>query len=75
MSEDAEHRGGKLDRAQAWSALDKTLTEARSKFADMASDELESLINEAVAAARTVPRLSSSTKPTCSRNGTPWSPG
>jgi hypothetical protein len=35
-----------------WRALDQTIAEARSKFADMPAVELEAAIGEAVAAVR-----------------------
>ena len=35
-----------------WRVFDRTLAEARSKFADMSSEEVEALIDEAVGAAR-----------------------
>lgn len=41
-----------IEEAVKWRVLDQTITEARSKFEDMAPDELDSLIEEAVAAAR-----------------------
>jgi hypothetical protein len=42
-----------IEEAVRWRVLDQTIAEARSKFADMPPKELESIINEAVAAART----------------------
>jgi hypothetical protein len=41
-----------IEEAVKWRVLDQTITEARSKFSDMAPDELESLIDEAVLATR-----------------------
>jgi hypothetical protein len=41
-----------IEEAVKWRVLDQTITEARSKFEDMAPDALEALIGEAVAAAR-----------------------
>ena len=41
-----------IDEAAKWRVFDQTLAEARGKFADMAPDELNVLIDEAVAAAR-----------------------
>jgi hypothetical protein len=41
-----------IEEAVKWRVLDRTMTEARSKFADMPPAELESLIDEAVAAVR-----------------------
>ena len=41
-----------IEEAVKWRVLDQTMTEAQSKFADMPSAELESLIDEAVAAVR-----------------------
>jgi hypothetical protein len=41
-----------IEEAVKWRVLDQTMTEARSKFADMPPAELESLIDEAVAAVR-----------------------
>jgi len=41
-----------IEEAVKWRVLDQTITEARSKFEDMAPDELDALIGEAVAAAR-----------------------
>jgi hypothetical protein len=54
MTEEAGHDGNQPDRGP-WSAFDKALAEARSKFAGMTPEALEPLINEAVAAARTAP--------------------
>ena len=44
-----------IEEAVKWRVLDQTVAEARSKFADMAPQELEALIEEAVAAARKAP--------------------
>ena len=41
-----------IEEAVKWRVLDQTMAEARSKFADMPPAELESLIDEAVAAVR-----------------------
>jgi hypothetical protein len=41
-----------IEEAVKWRVLDQTMTEVRNKFADMPAAELESLIDEAVAAAR-----------------------
>ena len=41
-----------IEEAVKWRVLDQTMSEARSKFADLPSDELDALITEAVAAAR-----------------------
>jgi hypothetical protein len=41
-----------IEEAVKWRVFDQTMTEVRSKFADMPPAELESLIDEAVAAAR-----------------------
>jgi len=41
-----------IEEAVKWRVLDQTMTEARSKFADMPPQELELLIDEAVAFAR-----------------------
>jgi len=43
-----------IEEAVKWRVLDQTMAEARSKFSDMPSDEVESVIGEAVAAARKV---------------------
>jgi hypothetical protein len=47
-----------IEEAVKWRVLDQTLAEVRGKFADLPPKELESLIDEAVAAARkeTAPR-------------------
>jgi hypothetical protein len=42
-----------IEEAVKWRVLDRTVAEARSKFADLPARELEALIAEAVAAART----------------------
>ena len=44
-----------IEEAVKWRVLDQTIAEARSKFADMAPDELDALIGEAVTAARQAP--------------------
>jgi len=41
-----------IEEAVKWRVFDQTLAEARSKFADMPPEELEVLIDEAVAATR-----------------------
>ena len=41
-----------IEEAVKWRVLDQTVTEARSKFADLPQEQLEALIDEAVAAAR-----------------------
>jgi len=41
-----------IEEAVKWRVLDQTMVEARSKFADMPSEELGSVIDEAVGAAR-----------------------
>lgn len=41
-----------IEEAVKWRVLDQTITEARSKFEDMAPDELDALIGEAVTVAR-----------------------
>ncbi len=41
-----------IEDAVKWRVFDQTLAEARSKFADLPSAELEALIDEAVAATR-----------------------
>jgi hypothetical protein len=41
-----------IEEAVRWRVLDRTVAEARSKFADMAPEALETVIDEAVAAAR-----------------------
>jgi len=42
-----------IEEAVKWRVLDQTVAEARGKFADMPPEQLESVIDEAVAAART----------------------
>jgi hypothetical protein len=44
-----------IEEAVKWRVLDQTMAEARGKFADLPPEELESLIGEAVAAARQTP--------------------
>jgi hypothetical protein len=41
-----------IEEAVKWRVLDQTIAEARGKFADMPPEQLESVINEAVTAAR-----------------------
>lgn len=41
-----------IEEAVKWRVLDQSMAEARSKFADMAPDALEALIDEAVREAR-----------------------
>lgn len=41
-----------IEEAVKWRVFDQTVTEVRGKFEDMAPDELDALIGEAVAAAR-----------------------
>jgi hypothetical protein len=41
-----------IEEAVKWRVLDQTVAETRSKFADMPPEELEAVIDEAVAAAR-----------------------
>ena len=41
-----------IEEADKWCGLDQTIAEVRSKFTDMPRKELESIIDEAVAAAR-----------------------
>ncbi len=41
-----------IEEAVKWRVFDQTVTEARSKFADMPPEALESIISEAVDAAR-----------------------
>jgi hypothetical protein len=55
-------RGGKkgdlskfIEEAVKWRVLDQRLSEARSKFADLPADELQALLDEAVAATRRPP--------------------
>jgi hypothetical protein len=42
-----------IEEAVKWRVLDQTVAETRSKFADLPPEELEAVIEEAVAAART----------------------
>jgi hypothetical protein len=44
-----------IEEAVKWRVLDQTIAEARSKFSDIAPDDLEQLIGEAVLAARQTP--------------------
>lgn len=41
-----------IEEAVKWRVLDQTVAEVRSKFADLPPEELETVIDEAVAAAR-----------------------
>jgi hypothetical protein len=41
-----------IEEAVKWRVLEQTVAEAREKFADVPPEELEALIDEAVAAAR-----------------------
>ena len=41
-----------IEEAVKWRVLDETIEEVRSKFDDLPADELETLIDEAVTAAR-----------------------
>lgn len=41
-----------IEEAVKWRVFDQTLAEVRDKFADMRPEELEAVIDEAVAAAR-----------------------
>jgi hypothetical protein len=41
-----------IEEAVKWRVLDQTVAEARGKFADMSPEALESIIGEAVVAAR-----------------------
>jgi hypothetical protein len=41
-----------VEEAVRWRVLDQTIADARSKFADLPPDELQSIIDEAVAANR-----------------------
>jgi hypothetical protein len=41
-----------IEDAVKWRVLDKTMAEARGRFADMTPEDLDSLIDEAVDAAR-----------------------
>lgn len=42
-----------IEEAVKWRVFDQTVTEVRSKFADLPPEELEALIDEAIAAVRT----------------------
>ncbi len=41
-----------IEEAVKWRVLDRTISEARARFADVPSDELLSIVDEAVAEAR-----------------------
>ena len=41
-----------IEEAVKWRVLDQTMAEARSKFADMPPEEVEAIVDEAVAAMR-----------------------
>jgi hypothetical protein len=41
-----------IEEAVKWRGLDQTMAEARGKFADVPPEELDALLNEAVAATR-----------------------
>ncbi|OJU22325.1 MAG: hypothetical protein BGN95_12310 [Sphingomonas sp. 66-10] len=41
-----------IEEAVKWRVLDQTIIEARAKFEDMAPEDLDAVIGEAVAAAR-----------------------
>jgi hypothetical protein len=41
-----------IEEAVKWRVLDQTMAEARSKFADMPAEAVESVVDEAVAAVR-----------------------
>jgi hypothetical protein len=41
-----------IEEAVKWRVLDQTMAEARTKFADLPPEELDSLVTEAVAATR-----------------------
>jgi len=41
-----------IEEAVRWRVLDQTMSEARSKFSDLPAESLETLLNEAVIAAR-----------------------
>ena len=41
-----------IEEAVRWRVLDQTVAEARDKFADLPPDEVEAVIDEAIAAAR-----------------------
>jgi hypothetical protein len=42
-----------IEEAVKWRVMDQTVAEARTKFADLPPEELDAVIEEAVAAART----------------------
>lgn len=42
-----------IEEAVRWRVLDQTVAEARHRFADLSPEELQAVINEAVAEART----------------------
>ena len=44
-----------IEDAVKWRVLDQTIAEARSKFADVPPEELETIIDQAVTAARQAP--------------------
>ena len=44
-----------IEDAVKWRVLDRTMAEARDKFADLPPDEVEAMMEEAVAAARRPP--------------------
>lgn len=55
-------RGGKkgdlskfIEEAVKWRVLDQSMSEARGKFADLPADELQALLDEAVASTRAPP--------------------
>ncbi len=52
-----------IEEAVKWRVLDQTVTEARGKFADMPPNELEAVIDEAVAATRRRPGNSKDSAP------------
>ena len=45
-----------IEEAVKWRVLEQTIAEARSKFADLPSDALESILDEAAAAVRPTPK-------------------
>jgi hypothetical protein len=45
-----------IEEAVKWRVLDQTIAEARSKFSGVSPQELEDLVNEAVAASRRTPK-------------------
>ena len=55
-----------VEDAVRWPVLDATVTQVGNRFADMAPDELDALIEEAVAAARPTPRSTQRGKPNAS---------